>query len=485
MKKRVSVLALLLLLFGNVFGAFHLVAAQTPDIDSSSNTNVTTTSEAWEPADKPPANRVVGYFASWSTYGSFNIMRDLDASRLTHLNYAFAVISNDLKVVMGDPEIDPINFEEIALLKEKYPHLQTLISVGGWEGSANFSEAAANEESRTIFAESAVDFILKYGFDGVDLDWEYPVTGGGTGTYPNPADKENFPLLLEKVREKLDEQGEKDGKHYLLTIAGGATASFASNASLGFTHQYLDYVQIMTYDIHGPWESVADFTAPLFDDNGKTYSVDRGIQAYLDAGVPADKLVMGIPFYGYQYNVTSTENNGLRQPVSGGSGAITYNNIMSQDLLNNGYERFWNEGSKVPYLFNKETLHFISHDDEESIGLKAEYIRDRGLGGAMIWELSQDYRNQLLSKIYNVLKGPDIEPTFANLYQLVDKATIDHGQQNALLAHIKSAENAKTDDQRKKHLNNTLKFVEGMNGKHIDAESRQGIVEFLKKMIAN
>src|SRR5690606_2285156 len=177
---------------------------------------------------------------------------------------------------------------------------------------------------------------------------------------------------------------------------GGATASFANNPSLGLTHQYLDYVQIMTYDIHGTWESVADFTAPLFDDNGKTYSVDKGVQAYLDAGVPAKKLVMGVPFYGYSYNVTSAENNGLRQPVNG-SGSITYNSIVNRDLLNNGYERFWDEGSKVPYLFNKETLHFISHDDEESIGLKAEYIRDRGLGGAMIWELSQDHGNDLLA----------------------------------------------------------------------------------------
>src|SRR5690606_1960394 len=326
-------------------------------------------------------------------------------------------------------------------------------------------------------------------------------------------------------------------------------------------------VQIMTYDIHGTWESVADFTAPLFDDNGKTYSVDKGVQAYLDAGVPAKKLVMGVPFYGYSYNVTTAENNGLRQPVNG-SGSITYNSIVNRDLLNNGYERFWDEGSKVPYLFNKETLHFISHDDEESIGLKAEYIRDRGLGGAMIWELSQDHGNDLLATLYNVLKDPierdheppvtthtidaaseltfkgkytsDVvvtlsaedddsgvlltefslndgewqtytepivisdegttllkyrstdkagnveetktieinimKPSFTNLYQLVQEATIHHGQKNALLAHIKSAENAKTDDQRKKHLNNSLKFVEGMNWKHIDAESRQDIV---------
>ncbi|MCJ7841530.1 glycosyl hydrolase family 18 protein [Lederbergia sp. NSJ-179] len=372
----------------------------------------------WEPADSPPANRVVGYLAGWSTSGSFNILRDLDASRLTHLNYAFAMIGTDLKLKVENPIQDEKNFKDLAELKKKYPHLKTMISVGGWGGSANFSEAAASKESRTIFAESAIDFMIENGFDGIDLDWEYPVTGGGPGTSPNPSDRDNFPLLLEKLRKKLDKQGEKDGKHYSLTIAGGATASFANNTQLGVSQKYLDYVQIMTYDIHGTWETIADFTAPLFDDGGKTYSVDKAIQAYLDAGVPADKLVMGTPFYGYTYNVTSAENNGLRQPVKG-SGSITYNRIVKDDLLNNGYKRFWDEGAKVPFLFNREELIFISHEDEQSIGLKAEYIRDRGLGGAMIWELSQDHGNDLLASIYNVLKDPIPDKTVADLMELV------------------------------------------------------------------
>lgn len=382
------------------------------------------TDPSWEPADSPPANRIVGYLAGWSTSGSFNILRDLDASRLTHLNYAFAVIGTDLKLKVENPIQDQKNFKDLAELKKEYPHLKTMISVGGWGGSGNFSEAAANEESRTIFAESAVDFMIENGFDGIDLDWEYPVTGGGPGTSPNPADRDNFPLLLEELREKLDEQGEKDDKHYSLTIAGGATAAFSDNTQLGVSHKYLDYVQIMTYDIHGTWETIADFTAPLFDDEGKTYSVDKAIQAYLDAGVPADKLVMGMPFYGYTYNVTSAENNGLRQPVNG-SGSITYNKIVKDDLLNNGYERYWDDGTQVPYLFNKDELIFISHEDEQSIGVKSEYIKDRGLGGAMIWELSQDHGNDLLATAYNVLKDPISDKTVADLLKLVEQLERD------------------------------------------------------------
>ena len=111
----------------------------------------------WEPADTPPANRIIGYLAGWSTYGAFDIMTDLDASRLTHLNYAFALIGTDLKVQMGDPAQDPKNFDALSRLKEKYPHLKTVIAIGGWGGSANFIESAATEESREIFANSAVD----------------------------------------------------------------------------------------------------------------------------------------------------------------------------------------------------------------------------------------------------------------------------------------------------------------------------------------
>lgn len=363
----------------------------------------------WDPADTPPQNYIIAYLAGWATLSGFDIMHDLDASRLTHVNYAFGLVGTDHKIKMSDPVNDPINFGELRKLKEKYPHLKTTIAVGGWGGSANFSEAAATEEARTIFADSLVDFIIEHGFDGVDLDWEYPVSGGGPGTYPNPADKENYPLLLEKIREKLDEQEEKDRTHYTLSIAGAANTGFVNNTQLGLSQQYLDYVQIMTYDIHGTWEPLADLNAPLYDDNGRTWSVDKAVTAYLDAGVPAEKIVMGTPFYGYRYNVTSSENNGLGQPYEG-SGSATYSRIIRDDYLNNGYERFWDEGTQTPYLFNAEESVFISYDDPESLTIKAEYIRERGLGGAMIWEVSQDHGVDLLDSLYQVLKNP-IDPS--------------------------------------------------------------------------
>src|SRR5699024_8908440 len=239
---------------------------------------------------------------------------------------------------------------------------------------------------------------VEHGFDGIDLDWEYPVTGGGPGTAPNPDDFDNFPLLLKKVREKLDEQGEKDDVHYLLTIAGAANTGFIENTQIERSQDYLDYVQVMTYDIHGSWEEVTGFNAPLLDGDGQTWSVDMAIQAYLDAGVPADKIVMGVPFYGDKYNVTSNKNNGLHQPF-GGAGSITYNQIIQDDLINNGYIRYWDKGTEVPYLFNEEESIFITYEDKESIGLKGECINNNSLGGAMIWQLAHDHGNDLLDKL--------------------------------------------------------------------------------------
>lgn len=240
---------------------------------------------------------------------------------------------------------------------------------------------ASTDENRKRFADSVVNFLLQYNFNGVDLDWEYPVSGGGPGTVINPADKENFPLMLQKIREKLDAQEETDGKHYSLSIAGGANSSFANNTTIGDSQKYLDYIQLMTYDIHGNWEAKADYNAPLYDDNGLTYSVDKAVNIFLDAGVPKEKLIMGVPFYGYQYTVTSTEDNGLRQNFTSG-GAIAYKSILSGDLENNGYTRYWSEGAQVPYYWNPTTKHFITYDDPESLKLKAEYIKEKGLGGS-------------------------------------------------------------------------------------------------------
>lgn len=359
-------------------------------------------------------NRVVAYYTSWSIYARDYFVTDVPAEMLTHINYAFANISPDGEIVLGDEWADvqyPYpgdpegtgetlgNFRQLQLLKERNPDLQTLISVGGWTWSGRFSDVALTEESRATFAQSAVNFITRYGFDGVDLDWEYPTGGGDPGNTERPEDPENFILLLEAVRSALDVQGETDGRHYLLTIAAGAGNRAISGIDWAQAQTYLDFINVMTYDMAGGWSSVTGFNSPLYNSAAappEGTSVDTALQAYLAAGVPADKIVMGVAFYGKGWNRAGATNNGLHQSFTGlpsgtwEAGTFDYSDLAENYVGAEGWERFFSESAQVPWLYNAETGTMISYDDPESMTLKAEYVQEHGLGGVMFWELSGD-----------------------------------------------------------------------------------------------
>lgn len=347
---------------------------------------------------------IVGYYAAWAVNTGFTPAQ-IDATRLTHINYAFANIGPDLKITLGYPYIDPYNFSLLNALKQTNPNLKTLISVGGWTWSGLFSDVALTEASRKTFADSSVAFIKQYGFDGVDIDWEYPVSGGLPTNIRRPEDKHNFTLLLQALREVLDAQGDVDGKHYLLTIAGGSGSYYPLNTELSLIHPYLDYACIMTYDIHGTWDVYTDFNAPLFLNNDISpqykWSVDSGIRAWQEAGFPMQKLMMGIPFYGYIYGSVNNYNYGLYQPFFGAN-SINFSQVSANYLNSPGFIRYFHPESKVPWLFSGSI--FISYDDPESIRYKTDYIKSSGMGGAMIWELSQDPNRVLLYYLYDSLR---------------------------------------------------------------------------------
>ncbi len=347
---------------------------------------------------------IVGYYAAWAANTGFTPAQ-IDATRLTHINYAFANIGPDLRITLGYPYIDPFNFTLLNALKQTNPELKTLISVGGWTWSGLFSDIALTDASRRTFSDSCVAFIRQYGFDGVDIDWEYPVAGGLPTNIRRPEDKRNFTLLLQRLREDLDAQGSIDGRHYLLTIAGGSGSYYAQNTELSLIHPYLDYACIMTYDIHGTWDTYTDFNAPLYLNNDPSpqykWSVDSGVRSWTQASFPTEKLVMGIPFYGYIYGSVNNFNYGLYQPFSGAN-SITFAQVSAYYLNSPGFTRYFHPQSKVPWLFNGSI--FISYDDAESIRFKTDYIKSNGLRGAMIWELSQDPNRVLLYFLYNSLQ---------------------------------------------------------------------------------
>lgn len=370
-------------------------------------------------AAAPVQPRLVAYYAGWASYSGREVAH-IDASKITHLNYAFANIGLDGRIAVGDATVDTLklfpgddfsspfhgNFNQLRLLKEEYPHMKTLIAVGGWSWSGRFSDVALTEESRRRFAESVVDFIVRFGFDGVDIDWEYPVSGGLAGNARRPEDKVNFTLLMQELRSQLDAQAEKDGRPYLLMFAGAAATYYTNNVELHLLQEVVDFVNIMTYDLTGPWEAATGLNSPLSRvmgaPNQPGWSAYDAVQLYHSRGVPLEKIVLGVPFYGYRFQGVANENNGFNQRFSEAA-AITYGSL--RPLLESGaFERHWHEGAQVPYLFDGST--FISYDDPESMRAKGKGIRDLGLGGAMVWEISQDSADgELLTSLHQGLRG--------------------------------------------------------------------------------
>lgn len=363
-----------------------------------------TTGTVRPPSSIPSGKTVVGYYTGWSAYKGYTLDK-IPANRLTHLNYAFAKIDpSTLTIALADPAKDRQNFAALARLKKQYPHLKTLISVGGWEYSGYFSDAAATASARETFARSCVAFLREHGFDGLDLDWEYPVSGGLAGNHNRPADKQNFTLLLQTLRQHLDAAGAQDGKTYLLTIAGAANTSYLQKIEPSKVAALVDHIFLMAYDMHGPWDSYADLNAPLYTPSAASPqyrgSVDSAVAAYRKAGVPAKKLVLGMPLYGYRYTGVQESGNGLYSPFSSAA-SISYTQVVSTYLNQPGYTRWVHPEAKVPVISGNGV--FISYEDADSMAAKGAYARAQGLGGVGFWELSHDSSGTLVKSAVGAL----------------------------------------------------------------------------------
>ena len=378
------------------------------------------------------AGRVIGYFAAWGVYGRDYHVADVPAELLTHINYAFANISEDGRCVLGDPYADTDkaypgdtwdpgakrgSFHQLELLKQAHPHLKTLISVGGWTWSGRFSDVALTPTSRETFASSCVDFMIEYGFDGIDIDWEYPAGGGLPSNTVRPEDTQNYSLLLQELRAQLDARGASVGRPYLLTIAAPASPVTSSHLELDTIQQHLDWINLMTYDFQGSWSALTNHHAPLAasstDPNPdaterEQLNVQSTVQNYRSAGVPADKLVVGVPFYGRGWASVGAANNGLYQAFSGlpqgtwEAGVFDYHDLVANYVPT--YTRYWHDEAHVPWLYDAAAGVMISYEDTESIDHKTQFINNEGLGGVMFWELSGDTPdNQLLHAVVDGL----------------------------------------------------------------------------------
>lgn len=343
--------------------------------------------------------KIIGYAAGYEDYDFSKI----DATKLTHINFAFANIIDGKAAFELETDADKI--ATLIGLKRQNPDLKVLYSVGGWVWSDQFSTMAAYDASRKKFAESCVELLKKHQFDGVDLDWEYPGQRAEDNDF-RPSDKDNFTLLLAEIRQALDVQGAKDQTHYLLTIATGADQAYIDHTNLEEAHKHLDFINVMGYDYYQGWMFQTGHHANLYPSDKEKYGGNSGVEAidrHIKAGVPTEKLVLGIPFYGRQWEKVAPTDVPLYASANQGGYIISYWEILEK-LKSGKYEKMYDASAKASYLWNASENVFISWETPKEIQLKAEYIKEKGLGGAMFWEYSLDKDQELLNALFENLK---------------------------------------------------------------------------------
>ncbi|OQR75642.1 endochitinase-like [Tropilaelaps mercedesae] len=359
--------------------------------------------------------KVVCYYQTWAynrpTPYTYDI-EDIPAELCTHLVYSFVGLSNKTwELVSIDPKLDfeKNGFKRFNDLKKKHSNLTTILAVGGWdEGGQKYSEMVGSKERRATFVQSAVKWVKDHGFDGFDLDWEYPGASDRQGKY---SDKENFLKLVQELRAVFDKQSPR----LLLTVAVPiAKFRLDEGYEVKALGQLFDHIHVMSYDLRGNWAGFADVHSPLyprpFDEWGfAKLNVRDGLQLWTERGAPKQKLIVGIPIYGRTYTLGSKDNHGLRAgirrwdtdggkpgPYTNASGFHAYFEIC-QNVQKGGWKREWDDVGKCPYAYKDDQ--WVGYEDEESVAIKLDFIIKQGYGGAMVWAVDMDdYRADCGSK---------------------------------------------------------------------------------------
>lgn len=330
----------------------------------------------------------------------------VDAHGMTRINYAFAD-TKDGRLTTGS-QADAQNFALLTALRKENPSLTILVSVGGWLGSGDFSNIALTAQSRKVFTDSAIDFLGRYGLDGLDVDWEYPGSPGAGHAYRSE-DKQNFTLLLIDLRSRFTEAEKTSGRKLYLTIAAGASDEYVANTEMAKVQSYVDTVNLMAYDYsEGDSGGLTGHAAPLFTDPKapNQESADASVHAFELAGVPARKILLGVPFYGRAWEQVGSENHGLFERGKPAAQNFFPYGVITGTLLGHGFTRNWDAAASAPFLYSAERKMFVSYEDPESLKAKCKYVMTQGLGGVMFWEYSQDPSGELLHTIDHALDYP-------------------------------------------------------------------------------
>lgn len=353
---------------------------------------------------------VIGYYPSWKWNSRNNLVSParIPYDKLTIINYAFFVPSRDGTISGKDSVGDALYLRcspSPTIVNLAHEHrVKVILSLGGWEDSGNFPVVASTPNLHRSFAHSCVNAIRTYGFDGIDIDWEFPGYADHNGT---PEDRRNFTLLLREVKDSLVAHGNETGKAFLLTAALPAGTSHLANMEISEISGILDMLNIMTYDFYGSWDPLANHNCPLYPSEGAdpSRSVDGAFTLFhhtLD--IPGSKINLGVPFYGHTY----THCVALNAPHHGADtvhfsrfGAFYYD--IHRQLAE--FTRTWDDRAKVPYLVSAARNELISYDDTESVRAKAQYVLDHHARGVIIWEITGDFLDDGTTPLLDAITG--------------------------------------------------------------------------------
>jgi len=411
-----------------------------------------------------PGGVRAAFFANWDRYARGYFVNQIPANDLNVIDYAFAGITPTGSCMLTDPwsdyqaptwsganAVDGVaddpgnlsqhlfgNFEQLQELKALHPGLKLEMSIGGWTQSTYFSDVAATPASRAAFVASCIDLIIKGNlpgggwpegagglgaaaglFDGINIDWEYPGVDPGNGAHTSPNDVTNATLLLKEFRRQLDALG----GHYTLTvdIPGGNVHSTGS-WQLAQVAKTVDWIDLMAFDYHGSWDPITDFNSPFGFDPLEpavgggaiqwTWNAAGSVAYFLANGVPANKLVLGMPFYGKEYVGVGPANHGLFQPhaAAPSNDSPTYHDLVDTGLADadltpigptavarngagvNGFAKHVDLLAGAPWLYNPllDGGTFISYVDPAGVRARIALVDALGLRGAFAWEISND-----------------------------------------------------------------------------------------------
>jgi chitinase len=246
-----------------------------------------------------------------------------------------------------------------------------------------------------------MDFLQQYELDGLDVDWEYPGMAGAGHTF-RAQDRENFTSLLRELRHRFDQQTRRTHKMFYLSIAAGASDEYLNHVEMRKLRKYVDTINLMSYDYYEPGsDKITGHHAPLFTNEAdpKRVSGDGSVTALERSGVPAAKILLGVPFYGHVWGNVGDVNHGLFQRGEVTSAGYAPYSLITSTMLGHGFTRYWDPVASVPYLYSSDKKVFVSYEDGESLAAKCNFVLSRKLGGIMFWDYLGDASGTLLKTI--------------------------------------------------------------------------------------